>query len=510
MNLVADFATTLALKVAVGDTTATLSSATDDDGVALPTGTYGLTIDRKNSSKEYIECTLTGTALTNVKTVTRGTGVASTGFANIHRKGAEVIISDFVVIKRFQDIFETGYPSAQTPSSDYMLATKKYVDDLALGGATTVDKITISAIAGETVAAGNLLYLKEADAKWWKADADTLATVKNAQLGIAQGSGTAGNAITNGVLVKGVDSNQTGLSTHTLYYASNTAGGISSSAGTNTKVVGVSHPSDTTKLYFNPEYYINALTVPEVTGIDVQSFTANGTWTKPTGVFSNSVTKIELWGGGAGGATGPGGGGGGGGYSVIELPTSSLAATAAVAVGTPGASGSDGGNSTFGSYLTAYGGGKGANPVTAAGAGLGGKVLGGGGGGGGAAGSTGGANGGGFGGGIGATSTSGTTDATQPFGGGGGGSSSGSSTGGASFYGGGGGGNGTNFSFPGGASVFGGGGGGGGTGATAAAGGLSTYGGAGGTGGIMGHIPGGGGGRGATGATGQARITTFY
>ena len=81
VKTIADFNTTLALKVAVGDTTATLTSATDDDGVALPTGTYGFTIDRKSSNKEYIECTLTGTALTNIKTVLRGTGVASSGFA---------------------------------------------------------------------------------------------------------------------------------------------------------------------------------------------------------------------------------------------------------------------------------------------------------------------------------------------------------------------------------------------------------------------------------------------
>ncbi len=253
-NIIADFSTILALKVAAGATTATLVSATDSDGVALPTGTYGFTIDRKNSNKEYITATLTGTALTDIKTIAVGTGIASTGFARAHRRNAEVIISDFVVIKRLQDVFETGYDYAISPTSDYMLATKKYVDDLALGGATTVDKVTVAGIAGETLAAGNLVYLKVADARWWKCDADDASTIDNVMLGIAQGSGTAGNAITSGVLIKGVDSNQSALSAFTVYYASNTAGGISSSSGTITRVIGISHPSVATKLYFDPDF----------------------------------------------------------------------------------------------------------------------------------------------------------------------------------------------------------------------------------------------------------------
>lgn len=253
VNTPADFQTTLALKVAASATTATLTSATDSDGVALPTGTYGLTIDRKNSSKEYIECTLTGTALTNIKTIARGTGIGTSGFARAHRKGAEVIISDFVAIKRIQDVLESGYASATAPTTDYMLATKKYVDDIALGGATTVDKVTIAGTAGETVAPGNLLYLKVADGYWWKTDADTVATINNVQLGIAQGSGTAGNAITSGVLITGIDSNQSGGTIGAYGYVSNTAGAIGNSAGTNSMIVGQFKTATT--FYFDPIFY---------------------------------------------------------------------------------------------------------------------------------------------------------------------------------------------------------------------------------------------------------------
>lgn len=153
IKTIADFNTTLTTKVAVGDTTATLTSATDDDGVALPTGTYVLTLDRKTSSKEYIQCTLTGTALTNIKTLTRGTAVASNGFARTHRKGAEVIISDFAAIKRITDILDgttdldsgtpLAYDGTATISNANELTTKAYVDGIAIAGspdATTSTK----------------------------------------------------------------------------------------------------------------------------------------------------------------------------------------------------------------------------------------------------------------------------------------------------------------------------------------------------------------------------------
>ena len=253
VNIIADFQTSLAASVIVGATTATLSSATDDDGDALPTGTYGFTIDRKSSAKEYIECTLTGTALTAISTVDLGTGVATSGFARAHRKGAEVIISDFVAIKRHQDILESGYAGAVTPASNYALATKKYVDDIALGGTTTIDRFTVAGTAGETVSAGHVLYLKVSDGRWWKADGDLIATLNGVQMGIAQGSGTAGNAITSGVLLRGVDSNQSGGTIGAYGYVSNTPGAVSTTVGTLERVVGQFKSSTT--FYFDPDFY---------------------------------------------------------------------------------------------------------------------------------------------------------------------------------------------------------------------------------------------------------------
>lgn len=295
---------------------------------------------------------------------------------------------------------------------------------------------------------------------------------------------------------------------------------------------------------------------------DIQTFTANGTWTKPGGAKSVLVTVI----GGGGGGGGPdhtavvtGGSGGGGGANVSQVfLASNLASTVTVTVGTGGAGGSlgaggVGGNSSFGSHLIAYGGGAGSRDNT------GGAVSGGGGGGsasvGGAgtvgAGSTGGsptvagtANANGI-------STGGAGSAVvangkpAEYGGGGGAGSGGDNvgfTGGDSIYGGGGGGGGGSANTSekaggagGGAGFSAGSGGAGGAAATGGTAGtassLSTRGGQGGGGGGAsrtatpggvggaGGIPGGGGGGGGSGTTtdgaggagarGQVVVTTY-
>lgn len=160
-KIIADFSTTLTTKTAVGATTATLTSGLDSDGIQLPTATYGFTIDRNNSNKEYFTATLTGANLTAIKTVTRGTGVGTSGLVRTHRKGAEVIISDWVAMKRMLDVLDgttsldastpLGYDGTATISTANQLATKAYADGLAIAGspdATTSTKgITTMSVA---------------------------------------------------------------------------------------------------------------------------------------------------------------------------------------------------------------------------------------------------------------------------------------------------------------------------------------------------------------------------
>jgi len=106
--------------------------------------------------------------------------------------------------------------------------------------------------------------------------------------------------------------------------------------------------------------------------VSVQKFTADGTWTRPTGV---RYVLVKSKGGGGGGAgtgasqTYSGGGGGEGGYCE-EFIDVTATATAAVTVGDGGAggvgenNGSDGEDTTFSAFHTA-GGGKGGKCASA-------------------------------------------------------------------------------------------------------------------------------------------------
>ena len=129
---------------------------------------------------------------------------------------------------------------------------------------------------------------------------------------------------------------------------------------------------------------------------NIQTFSANDTWYVPTS-FTPTVVMVRIWGAGGGGGGGAslatavvakGGGGGGGGCFVERIfRASDLTNSISVTIGAGGSAGSGaaaggsggaggiGGNSTFGAYLTAYGGGGGAgggNSAVATGGGGGG------------------------------------------------------------------------------------------------------------------------------------------
>lgn len=259
---IADLELQLATAVPVGATFFTLSSATDDDGVALPAGMYCFTLDSGTSNKEYLLGQVNGTAVTSVMSVSRQ-GVETSGAAREHRVGAPCIVTNFATLQRVADILRgeltldgaspISYDTAPTLSDGKELATVQYVLDNVAGGTVTFNAQVVTGVnAGEVVSAGQLVYLNTTDQEWYLCDADTAASVNGVEVGIALGSGTDGAAISGGVLLRGVRTTS-GLTAGAAYYASNTAGGLSTSAGTTSLQVGIA--LSTTVLLFNPREF---------------------------------------------------------------------------------------------------------------------------------------------------------------------------------------------------------------------------------------------------------------
>lgn len=149
--ILADFTTSLATALTVGATTATLQSAIDDDGNALPSGRYFFALDGDNSNKEHISCVLSGTSLTSINSLSRQ-GVEASGVLRAHRIGCTVTLTDFAHIKFINDLLLGATPLDATAPLEYdgtasitdpkQLATKAYADALAIAGAPDASTVT--------------------------------------------------------------------------------------------------------------------------------------------------------------------------------------------------------------------------------------------------------------------------------------------------------------------------------------------------------------------------------
>lgn len=268
--------TQLKANFGASDVQLTLNALVDSQGntIAMASfGEWGVVVIKQGAKVEIVkfdDITQNGDGSATLDVATNGRDILPvtpfTGGATgqSFNSGAEVIVTnDPYTMNSFantnnantwdetQTFTQVPVTNGGNAVTDNQLVRKLQLDQAVLGITTNV-KIIVEGTAGETLSAGNLVYLKSADNRWWKADADTASTVENVILGIAQGAGTAGGAISSGILLRGVDANQTGLTAGVKYYASNTAGAISSSAGTVEVTVGIS--KSTTELYFDPYF----------------------------------------------------------------------------------------------------------------------------------------------------------------------------------------------------------------------------------------------------------------
>lgn len=140
------------------------------------------------------------------------------------------------------------------PTDDEQFASKGYVDRTAGALPVSKNREVIAGTAGEVLSAGNIVYFDVTDMEWKLADASAAGTSENVLLGIAQGSGVNGGAISGGVLTSGLDANQSGMTAGTKQFLSDVAGALSESAGTREVSIGFSNSGSTTDLLFFPRY----------------------------------------------------------------------------------------------------------------------------------------------------------------------------------------------------------------------------------------------------------------
>lgn len=147
-KVVANFETSLATKLANGATSGALTSITDKNSVALPAGKYCMIIDRGTGDEEHLVFDLSGTAMSNIFSVSRQ-GVQTAGVQNLngHRAGSKCYLTDFVNLKIIVDILNGAdtldsanpvkYDADPTFNDSKQLVSKGYVDTNLAGKAST-------------------------------------------------------------------------------------------------------------------------------------------------------------------------------------------------------------------------------------------------------------------------------------------------------------------------------------------------------------------------------------
>lgn len=228
---------------------------------------------------------------------------ASTSLELAHASQVEFVLSnspcllnEYAVKQNNETI--TGAWTVSTPSAAGQIANKSYVDGV-LTGTTTIstDKLIVAGTAGETVSAGQLVYEKTSDGRWYKVIASSLDTITDVLIGVAQSAGSSGVSIGGGVLLRGLDTNQSGLVAGTNYFASTTSGSLG--LATTSKAVGKA--KSTTSIYVDPNFVESKFAILANTNTFTGTNTfsagtttiASTTFTVPSSVYSGGFQTLN-------------------------------------------------------------------------------------------------------------------------------------------------------------------------------------------------------------------------
>ena len=286
----------LASNIGKTDTSMTISPGTLDDGTTL-SGYVCFVIDVNTPQVEYVCGTASSTSVTNLQ---RGVSLSdpnatSSALTSSHRRFASVSITNYPTTQQLvrkangTDSYSSvlSYDNGVTPTGNNDIADVGYVLSAITGtSSVSFDRQIQHGVAGETVSAGNVLYLST-DGQWYKANAATSSNYTNTLVGIAQGSGTVGNQITGGIVVSGLDTNQSGLTTNSLYFLSTTTPGALTTA-TTSQVIG--YAKSTTELIFSP-YILDSYNNTDTTYAGTNTFTGTNTFSGTT-TISGAVDAI--------------------------------------------------------------------------------------------------------------------------------------------------------------------------------------------------------------------------
>lgn len=286
MKIVKVLKTTLASALATDGTTIKVQQFVDSNGeeVALADfGSFFNVVIKQGSKIEIIKCDgLTQSSTddsailsiaTNGRAIPPKAPFTGSATGKSFQTGAELIVTNDPYTMSFFAQVEadnaftgantfTQFPKklgSTTPVDDEDFVTLAHLNATVLGDAV-VSAIKSSVTFGEAVTAGNPVYFKTSDQKWYRAYANNSATCIGVLLGIAQADADADEAGT--VTRLGRDAINTGFTAGSKIYLTD-AGGLDETSGSYIVELGTALASGS--LDFNPkegkrELYLSSLT----------------------------------------------------------------------------------------------------------------------------------------------------------------------------------------------------------------------------------------------------------